>query len=71
MQFLQSLAPFAACALMGVVCVALMHRSHGGSESSTDGPGAAQLRDEVSRLQAEVSQLRAERHGEADRDTHT
>lgn len=54
---LSSLLPFVGCALMGVVCFALMHRSGSTPPTPDD---TDELRAEVARLRAEVAQLRGD-----------
>ncbi len=61
MEFPSSFVPFLGCALMGLVCFALMHRSHTADSSTpppAQPPADADLRAEVERLRAEVAELR-------------
>ncbi len=56
-----SFFPLLGCALMGLACVALMHRSG----SSSDANETAKLRSEVASLRAEIAHLRSEQSADA------
>ena len=58
MESLAFLFPFLGCALMGLVCFALMHRSGSSTTPPADGEIEG-LREEVIRLRAEVADLGA------------